>query len=371
VAHPSEDVALFNQARQLAQSGDSANLLHAQQLLDRVIALNGPERGKAEELRHTIAERVSKSDLDRQRNQQFSSLAAQARQDLDANNTAAARDRLSQIRHLGGDDTNLASEINRTERTSFAALESEYQQDAQNADERARNHLRDLQRQFRTLAAGGGPVADNARNYAENLIPAKIGEIESKTSAAKSAPAANSDFDSAVADYKRFLAARDTNSLKSLALPRFQSLAQGGGPQSTEARQYVDTLIPAALRQLAPFPAIGCAEVPQGLGPSVKAGDLVACGLLDAPRLKWAQFNWPDFPSRAKQAGQTKGMAMLTLTVDEKGNILEAKLRGGSDKFGFADAAIAAAQGWKTNAPRVQGKPVRTQFSVDVPFNAN
>ena len=91
--------------------------------------------------------------------------------------------------------------------------------------------------------------------------------------------------------------------------------------------------------------------------------------LLDPPRLKWVQFTWPEFPARARQAGQAKGVAMLTLTVDENGNVLEAKPRGRSDNFGFADAAVQAAQAWKTNPPRSQSKPVRTQFSVDVSFS--
>jgi TonB family protein len=60
---------------------------------------------------------------------------------------------------------------------------------------------------------------------------------------------------------------------------------------------------------------------------------------------------------------------MLILTVDENGNVLEAKPRGRSDAYGFADAAVQMAHGWKTNPPRAQNKPVRTQFSVDVSFS--
>jgi len=367
----SEDEQLFNQAKQLARDADSASLLEAQRLLDRVIAANSPRRAEAEELRRAVMQRLNKNDQDIQRNQQFASLANEARRDLDAGNTTAAREKLSAIRKLGGADENLAAEIDRTERARFASLESEYQQDAQSADERARIHLGDLQRQFRALAASSGPVADNARNYAENLIPAKIAEIGAKTAAARNNVNENQEFDNAVKDYKRFLEAHDANSLKGIVLPRFQAIAQSGTAHAADASQYVEKLIPAALRQLAPFPVIGCAEVPAGLGPSVKAGDLVACGLLDEPRLKWVQFSWPGFPARAKQAGQVKGLAMLTLTVDENGNILEAKPRGRSDANGFVDAAVEAARGWKTNPPRVQGKPVRTQFSVDVSFNNN
>jgi TonB family protein len=105
------------------------------------------------------------------------------------------------------------------------------------------------------------------------------------------------------------------------------------------------------------------------LGPAVKAGELVACGLLDKPGLKWVQFAWPEFPARARQVGQAKGTAMLTLTVDENGSVVDARPRGRSDAFGFSDAAIEAARSWKTNPPRAQSKPVRTQFSVDLTFS--
>lgn len=364
-----DDEALFAQAQQLARSTDSSTLHQAQDLLSRVIARNGSQRSEAEQLREDVLRRLSKDEQDLQRNQQFSALATQARHDLDSGDTGSARGRLSEIRRLGGDDQNLAAEIDRTERARFASLESEYQQDVQSGDERARNHLGDLQRQFRALSDSGGPLSADAKNYAESLIPAKISEIGAKIATANSNMAENQAFQSATSDYKRFLEARDANSLKTIVLPRFQAITQDGGVHAAEARQYVDTLIPAAIRQIAPFPTIGCAEVPSGLGPSVQEGELVACGLLDQPRLKWVQFNWPEFPARARQAGQVKGMAMLTLTVDENGNVLEAKPRGRSDTFGFADAAVQAARGWKTNPPRVRNKPVRTQFSVDVSFS--
>jgi TonB family protein len=366
-----DDEQLFSQAQRLARNPDAVNLQQAQRLLERVIAENGPRRDEAEQLRTSVLQRLSKNEQDLQRNKEFSILATEARRHLDSGDITAARGKLSEIRRLGGDDESLGAEIGRTERARFAALESEYQRDAQIADERARTHLGDLQRQFRGLADGGSPIADNARNYAENLIPAKISEIAAKLTAAKNSGAEEQTFDGAVKDYQRFLEARDANSLKTVVLPRFQAIVQGGGTRAADAGQYVDNLIPAAIRQLTPYPTIGCAEVPSGLGPSVKAGDLVACGLLDQPRLKWVRFTWPEFPARARQAGQAKGIAMLTLTVDENGNVLEAKPRGRSDAYGFVDAAIEATRNWKTNPPRVQSKPVRTQFSADISFSNN
>ena len=365
-----EDDELFVQAQQLAQSTDPVNLRQAQHLLERVIAGKSPHRVQAEQLRNSVLQRLSKHDQDQQRNQQFANLTAEARRDLDAGDTTAARRRLSDLQKLGGNDENLAAEIARTERVRFDSLESEYQQDAQNTDERARSHLVELQRQFRVLAQGGGPMVDEASNYAENLIPAKLADIAGKNAAAKNNATAadNQAFDAAVREYKKASEARDANSLKALVLPKFQTIAQGNSLHKAEAAQYAEKLIPAAIREFAPYPAIGCAQVPPGLLPSIKPGDLVACGLLDQPRLKWVQFSWPEFPAQARQAGQAKGVAMLKLTVDQNGNVVDAKTRGRADGYGFSDAAIQAAKNWKTNPPRAQGKPVRTEFSVDLLF---
>jgi len=60
---------------------------------------------------------------------------------------------------------------------------------------------------------------------------------------------------------------------------------------------------------------------------------------------------------------------MLSVTVDENGDVIDAKPRGKADAYGFSDTAAAAAHQWKTNPPRVQGKRVKTEFSVDVLFN--
>lgn len=59
---------------------------------------------------------------------------------------------------------------------------------------------------------------------------------------------------------------------------------------------------------------------------------------------------------------------MLSLTVDENGSVIAVKPRGAADALGFSEAAASAARQWRTNPPRVQGKPVRTEFAVDIPF---
>jgi TonB family protein len=60
---------------------------------------------------------------------------------------------------------------------------------------------------------------------------------------------------------------------------------------------------------------------------------------------------------------------MLTVTVDENGNVVDARSRGKADSYGFTDAAVSASRQWRTNSPRMQGRPVKTEFSVDVRFD--
>jgi TonB family protein len=175
-------------------------------------------------------------------------------------------------------------------------------------------------------------------------------------------------FVSAVEHFEKASRARDQAAMKNDVLPEFQKIAHGGGSKAGDAQRYASSLIPAAIREAAPWPMIGCPALPGGLTINIKPGDMVACGMLDSPRLKWDQFSWPEFPQGARQAGQQKGVAMLSVTVDENGEVTEVHPRGPADGYGFVDVATSAARRWKTTPPRAQGKPVKTIFAVDVTF---
>ncbi len=254
------------------------------------------------------------------------------------------------------------------DRAKLAQLSAEFRQAQQRADEAALQQLRDLQAQFRAMAEANGPLAADARNYAEDQIPAAIRDVDAKQIKASAETAELTRFSEAVGHFNQAVAAKDANSLKTSVLPEFQHIAQGNGSKAGEAHQYVVMTIPAAIREVTPLPAIGCPASPVGLSASLKAGDLVACGLLDPPKVRWTQFTWPEFPARARQASQQKGTAMLTVTVDEEGNVVGVKPRGKPDSYGFIDAAGSASHEWKTNPPRIQGKSVKTEFSVDIHF---
>ncbi len=180
-------------------------------------------------------------------------------------------------------------------------------------------------------------------------------------------------FEAAVAEFNRAVAAKDAAALRSHVLPEFQRIAQGAGPRAKDAAGYVSSAIPKALRSVTRWPEIGCgAGAPNpgsDPGSDAQAGLFAACAELDPPNPQWVQFSWPEFPAQARQAGLGNGVALLAVTVDERGSVIAARSRVPSDPFGFTDAAIQAALKWKTTTPRAGGMPVRTQFSVDVPFD--
>ena len=254
------------------------------------------------------------------------------------------------------------------DRAKLARLVVQFQQAQQRGDEAAVQQLRDLQGQFRAMVEANGPLSSDARNYAEELIPAAIRDVDAKQAKAMAEAAELTRFSEAVGHFNQAVAAKDANALQTSVLQEFQHIAQGNGPKAGDAHQYVVMTIPAASREVTPLPAIGCPASPVGLSPSIKAGDLVACGLLDPPKVRWTQFTWPEFPARARQASQQEGTAMLTVTVDEEGNVVGVKPRGNADSYGFIDAARSASHEWKTNPPRMHGKPVKTEFSVDIHF---
>lgn len=327
-----QDGQLWARAQQLSENKDPGQQRQLEGVLDKIIAAQGPHRQEAEKWRKDVATELTPS--------------------------VPRKDPGTQ-----------GPTISESDRAHFAQMEDQYRKAIQQGDSAALEQLRTLRTQFRAVQDAGGPLAVNAANYSNSLIPTAMKDIEDRLANARAFALADSQLNEAVTHFNQAVAAKDSVGLKSRVLPEFQQLAQGGGPRATEAARYVSSVIPAALHDITPWPTIGCPAAAPGLEQNVKPGALVACGLLDPPKLQWVQFSWPEFPSRARQAGVGKGTAMLSLTVDQQGTVIEARPRGGADAYGFTDSAAQAASQWKTTPPRVQGKPVRTQFSVDVVFN--
>lgn len=199
--------------------------------------------------------------------------------------------------------------------------------------------------------------------------------VPSGANAIEHQPAATQDstpdaqFNAALQDFKQAVAAKDVASLKSRVSLEFRQIEQEGGPRAQDAALYVSATIPSVLRSITPWPSIGCGVDAPDSEADVESGTFVACGVLDPPKLRWVQFSWPEFPAQARQTGLSDGLAMLSLTVDQRGAVIKARSRVQSDPYGFAESAIHAALRWKTTVPHSDGKPVRTEFTVDVPFS--
>jgi hypothetical protein len=114
------------------------------------------------------------------------------------------------------------------------------------------------------------------------------------------------------------------------------------------------------------LPAIACKKdfIGIGLGPKIKAGDLVPCKLLDQS-LRWLK----EYPLPQLRGGPlTKWTAMLMVTVNEDGRVIDIKPRGRVSPQGMDSTIKAEAQRWQTNPPTYQGMNVKSSFALDIEF---
>jgi hypothetical protein len=202
---------------------------------------------------------------------------------------------------------------------------------------------------------------------AQEAVPAAVNAIENgPANPEKITP--DAQFNAALAHFHRAVVAKDTGSLKLLVRPEFQKIAQEGGPRAKDTAAYVSPAISIALRGMTPWPQIRCGTEPDK-ETDLQLSSFVDCAEMDPPTLQWVHFSWPEFPPQARQAGLDNGLAMLSLTVDQRGAVVGAWSRVPPDSFGFASSAMQAALKWKTTVPRPAGNAVETQLSVDVPFS--
>jgi hypothetical protein len=199
-------------------------------------------------------------------------------------------------------------------------------------------------------------------------VPAEASAIKERP-ASDNKPTSDVQFNTALAHFNQAVEAKDAASLKLRVLPEFQQIAEEKGPRASDAEGYVSSAIPKALRSMTPRPPIGCGPDLPDPETDVRSSAFAACWALDPPKLQWVQFSWPDFPARARQVGLGTGLAMLSLTVDQRGAVIGAWSRVKPDPYGFASSALQAALKWRTTVPRAYGKAVGTQLSVDVPFS--
>jgi hypothetical protein len=116
-------------------------------------------------------------------------------------------------------------------------------------DAAALNELQDLQPKFKSVADAQGPLAMDARDYLNSLIPTAEKHIEDTLAATKAISSANGAYINAVKKYGRAVATHNSAMLQGQVLPLFSQIAQSGGVRAKEAQRYADVLIPAALQK--------------------------------------------------------------------------------------------------------------------------
>jgi tetratricopeptide (TPR) repeat protein/predicted Ser/Thr protein kinase len=138
--------------------------------------------------------------------------------------------------------------VSSADESRFSQLEDQFVACVQRGDAQALEQLQNLRPQFKSIAEGRGPMAINARDIQNNLLPKAQKEIEDRLANAESAGAANGAYEAAMKHFDRAVATQNTAVLHSHVLPEFQQIVAAGGPRAPEAARYVNILIPAALK---------------------------------------------------------------------------------------------------------------------------
>ncbi len=141
--------------------------------------------------------------------------------------------------------------VSNADQWQVTQLKNRFDDLAQKGDAAALDEIQQLQPKFKSLAEAQGPLALDARDYLNNLIPKAQRDIEDRLAVADSNSAPNAAYMKAVAEYNRAVATQNAATLRDRVLPAFRQTAQSGGVRAKEARRYADVLIPAALKKAA------------------------------------------------------------------------------------------------------------------------
>jgi serine/threonine-protein kinase len=171
-----QEEALWARAKKDSQKSDLASLKQADDTLGQVIQLGGPRKSEAEQLRQTVEGKVTSLGQQQQREQQIAELRAGVKHDLGQGDFSAARQKVDQIKQVGGDPGSSSSEIEQAETRRQA--DTEFQQIVQRYQAASdKNGLEVARNSLQSVAQAGGPHAGDARRY--------LGEINSKLAALK------------------------------------------------------------------------------------------------------------------------------------------------------------------------------------------
>jgi predicted Ser/Thr protein kinase/TolA-binding protein len=142
-----------------------------------------------------------------------------------------------------------APAVSNADQWQLTQLKNRFDDLARRGDAAALEELQQLQSKFKSLAEAQGPLAPEARDYLNNLLPKLQRYIEDRLAVAESNSSPNAAYMKAVKEYDRAVATQNAAMLRDQVLPAFRQIAQSGSVRAKEARRYADVLIPAALKK--------------------------------------------------------------------------------------------------------------------------
>jgi eukaryotic-like serine/threonine-protein kinase len=141
--------------------------------------------------------------------------------------------------------------ISNADQWQVTRLKNSFDDLVQRGDAPAVEKLQQLQSEFKSLADARGPLAIDALDYLNNVIPMAQKHIQDRLAVVQANASPNAAYLDAVKEYNRAVAMQNAAMLRDLVLPAFRQIAQAGGVRAKEARRYIDVLVPAALKKSA------------------------------------------------------------------------------------------------------------------------
>ena len=141
--------------------------------------------------------------------------------------------------------------ISNADQWQMTRLKNSFDDLVQKGDAAAAEKLQQLQSEVKSLAEARGPLAIDALDYLNNVIPMAQKHIQERLASAESNSSPNATYMNAVKEYDRAVGTQNSGVLRDQVLPLFRQIAQSGGVRAKEAKRYVDVLIPAALKKSA------------------------------------------------------------------------------------------------------------------------
>ena len=139
--------------------------------------------------------------------------------------------------------------VSNADQFQMTRLKNHFDDLVQKGDAPALEELQQLRSKFEALAQAQGPLALDALDYLNNVIPNAQKHIEDRLSLAESNSSPNAAYMNAVKEYDGAVAAQNAAMLRDKVLPLFREIAKSGGLRAKEAQRYVDVLIPATLKK--------------------------------------------------------------------------------------------------------------------------